>query len=105
MDRWKCLLRKCPPFCAVLNVSISFPQADDELKLLTVDEEAMMSVMAMGFTQPEARLGLRVCEGNVQLAVAHIMKRREVDVFFYPLHVEFFHRKHKHLSTVYIKRS
>ena len=32
----------------------------------------------MGFTEGEARLGLRACEGNVQNAVAHIIKRREV---------------------------
>lgn len=39
---------------------------------------APFAVMEMGFTSREARLGLRQCEGNVQLAVAYIMKRREV---------------------------
>ena len=34
--------------------------------------------MSMGFSEGEARLGLRACEGNVQNAVAHIIKRREV---------------------------
>ena len=36
--------------------------------------------MAMGFTQQEARLALRLTEGNIQLAIAHIMKRKEVSV-------------------------
>ena len=37
-----------------------------------------ITVMSMGFSEGEARLGLRACEGNVQNAVAHIIKRREV---------------------------
>ena len=37
-----------------------------------------IKVMEMGFTQQEARLGLRMTEGNTQMAVAHIMRRREV---------------------------
>ena len=40
----------------------------------------VVSVMAMGFTQQEARLALRLTEGNIQLAIAHIMKRKEVSV-------------------------
>ena len=35
-------------------------------------------VMQMGFGEQESRLGLRACEGNIQLAVAHIMKKKEV---------------------------
>jgi UBA/TS-N domain len=32
----------------------------------------------MGFTETEARLALRACNGNVQSAVARIVQRREV---------------------------
>lgn len=34
--------------------------------------------MEMGFTETEARLALRSCNGNVQSAVARIIQRREV---------------------------
>jgi len=52
-------------------------RADTELQQLTVNEELMTQVMSMGFSSAEARLGLRVCENNVQLAIAHIMRRKE----------------------------
>ena len=38
----------------------------------------LILVMAMGFTSQEARLGLRLTEGNATMAVAHIMSRRQV---------------------------
>jgi len=37
-----------------------------------------MLVMMMGFSESEARLGLRACQGDIQRAVAHIVQRREV---------------------------
>ena len=40
----------------------------------------LLSVMSMGFSEGEARLGLRACDGNVQSSVTHIIKRREVTV-------------------------
>jgi len=44
-----------------------------------------MSVMMMGFSESEARLGLRACQGDIQRAVAHIVQRREVRGHdFYP---------------------
>ncbi|KAL4217081.1 positive regulation of proteasomal ubiquitin-dependent protein catabolic process [Mactra antiquata] len=52
-------------------------QAADELRRLDVDDEKISIVISMGFTEVEARLGLRACDGVVTNAVAHIMKRRE----------------------------
>jgi hypothetical protein len=42
------------------------------------DITILFAVMSMGFMEGETRLGLRACSGNVENAVAHIMKRREV---------------------------
>ena len=40
----------------------------------------LLSVMSMGLSEGEARLGLRACDGNVQSSVTHIFKRREVTI-------------------------
>ena len=37
-------------------------------------------VMAMGFTSLQARLALRACDGNVTLAISHIVKKKEVSM-------------------------
>jgi len=52
-------------------------RAENELSLLRANEEDMTSVMEMGFSELEARLGLRACRGDVQAAVSHIVQRRE----------------------------
>ena len=44
------------------------------------------SVMEMGFTEQEARLGLRFSRGNIQLAVAHISEQREVNILHFSHH-------------------
>jgi len=38
----------------------------------------VIPVMSVGFSEAESRLGLRACGGDIQTAVAHIMKRKEV---------------------------
>ncbi|XP_064646683.1 NEDD8 ultimate buster 1-like [Lineus longissimus] len=52
-------------------------QSERELRSLQVDDEKMTQVMTMGFSQQEARLGLRACQGSVDGAIAHIISRRE----------------------------
>ncbi|KAM8822096.1 NEDD8 ultimate buster 1 isoform 2-T2 [Synchiropus picturatus] len=42
-----------------------------------VDSEKLCQLMALGFTEREARLGLRACQGEVAEAAAHITCRRE----------------------------
>lgn len=44
---------------------------------LCPDSEKMEQLMVLGFTEREARLGLRACEGDVQVAAVHISNRRQ----------------------------
>ncbi|BFZ21833.1 hypothetical protein BsWGS_24872 [Bradybaena similaris] len=52
-------------------------RAEFVLTLLHVDETQLNEVMLMGFTEREARLGLRAKSGNVAQAVNYIMEARK----------------------------
>ncbi|XP_047193826.1 NEDD8 ultimate buster 1 [Hippoglossus stenolepis] len=44
---------------------------------LCLDSEKMAQLMALGFSEREARLGLRACQGDLQEAAIHISNRRQ----------------------------
>ncbi|XP_040921610.1 NEDD8 ultimate buster 1 isoform X2 [Toxotes jaculatrix] len=44
---------------------------------LCLDSEKMAQLMALGFSEREARLGLRACQGDLQDAADHISNRRQ----------------------------
>ncbi|XP_037311253.1 NEDD8 ultimate buster 1 isoform X1 [Pungitius pungitius] len=44
---------------------------------LCLDSEKMAQLMSLGFTEREARLGLRACEGDLQEAAIHIGNQRQ----------------------------
>ncbi|XP_018544075.1 NEDD8 ultimate buster 1 isoform X2 [Lates calcarifer] len=44
---------------------------------LCLDSEKMAQLMTLGFTEREARLGLRACQGDLQEAAFHISSRRQ----------------------------
>uniref|UniRef100_A0AAQ5ZRC8 UBA domain-containing protein n=1 Tax=Amphiprion ocellaris TaxID=80972 RepID=A0AAQ5ZRC8_AMPOC len=44
---------------------------------LVLDSEKMAQLMSLGFTDREARLGLRACQGDLQEAAIHISNRRQ----------------------------
>ncbi|XP_078459953.1 NEDD8 ultimate buster 1 isoform X2 [Lampetra planeri] len=52
-------------------------QAETLLSRLAVDGEKLAHLVSLGFTPQEARLGLRACEGNLEMAATHVMQRRE----------------------------
>ncbi|XP_044032120.1 NEDD8 ultimate buster 1 isoform X2 [Siniperca chuatsi] len=44
---------------------------------LCLDSEKMAQLMTLGFTEREARLGLRACQGDLQEAAVHISNQRQ----------------------------
>lgn len=51
--------------------------AEKELNDLHVDDEKLSYIMSLGYCATEARLALRNCSGNVEVAVSQIIQRRE----------------------------
>jgi len=51
-------------------------QAEQELNALVVSPELISKLLIMGFSEQEARLGLRACSNNESSAVDWIMRRR-----------------------------
>lgn len=57
-------------------------------------------VMLMGFTETEARLGLRACHGDSTLAVDYITQRRQVkNAFLLARHAIFPYKKERVLKA------
>ena len=56
---------------------LQLEKVSTEMQLLSVDEVDLMELVSIGYTIPEARLGLRASFGDRKLAVDHIMRRRE----------------------------
>ncbi|XP_069770935.1 NEDD8 ultimate buster 1-like isoform X2 [Narcine bancroftii] len=52
-------------------------EAEVLLRNLSVDDIKVVQLMSLGFTAQEARLGLRACDNDVNLAASHIYQRRE----------------------------
>ncbi|KAK1173984.1 NEDD8 ultimate buster 1-like isoform X1 [Acipenser oxyrinchus oxyrinchus] len=52
-------------------------KVEDMYMQLCVDPHQMTQLMALGYTEQEARLGLRACRGNLNEAAKHISQRRE----------------------------
>ncbi|XP_062297270.1 NEDD8 ultimate buster 1 [Scomber scombrus] len=44
---------------------------------LALDSDKMAQLMSLGFTEREARLGLRACQGNLEEAAIHISNQRQ----------------------------
>ena len=60
------------------NTARVVPQAEDLYRRLVTDPDLMTQLLALGFPEREARLGLRACQGNVNQAAMHISNRRQV---------------------------
>uniref|UniRef100_A0A1B6DNP8 UBA domain-containing protein n=2 Tax=Clastoptera arizonana TaxID=38151 RepID=A0A1B6DNP8_9HEMI len=52
-------------------------RTEDELKCLKVDDASLCALFELGFTQIEARIGLRATKGNLNAAADYIHKRRQ----------------------------
>ena len=46
---------------------------------LCPDLDKMTQLMSLGFSEREARLGLRACQGDIEEAAMHITNRRQVN--------------------------
>jgi len=54
-----------------------FANAEQKMQLLRINTDDMTSLMSMGFSEKESRLGLRGTGGNVERATTLILKQRE----------------------------
>lgn len=52
-------------------------RAENELKSLNVDDLSLTTLIEMGYTVTEARMGLRACDGDVQRSADFIMDTRK----------------------------
>lgn len=52
-------------------------QAEQELRLLKVDENSILVLVELGYSVAEARIGLRATQGNVNAAAEYINNNRE----------------------------
>ncbi|MBN3278897.1 NUB1 protein, partial [Polyodon spathula] len=52
-------------------------KVEDLYRQLCVDPHQMTELLDLGYTEQEARLGLRACRGNINEAANHISQRRE----------------------------
>ncbi|KAB5586470.1 hypothetical protein PHYPO_G00002040 [Pangasianodon hypophthalmus] len=59
------------------NAAKKLQQGEVLYSQLCLDPEKMTQLLSMGFTEQDARLGLRACRGNVEAAVTHITCRRD----------------------------
>lgn len=55
-----------------------FEQGEDLYSILRLDPEKMNQLINKGFSEQDSRLGLRACSGNVDMAIIHIKRRKEV---------------------------
>lgn len=66
--------------CVSVSVCVRlFPyQVESLYRRVGLDSEKMTQLMILGFTDREARLGLRACQGNVEEAAIYISNQRQV---------------------------
>lgn len=54
-----------------------FLLAEHELSALQVDEDALTTLVTMGYKPYEARMGLRASNGSIEGAITHIIQQKE----------------------------
>lgn len=66
---------------AVFDIERMFTQVQDLYGQLCLDPEKLNQLMRLGFSDQEARLGLRACRGNIDEAALHITQRKKVSEY------------------------
>lgn len=59
-------------------MSLCVGQVEDLFRQLCLDPDKIMQLMSLGFSEQDARLGLRACRGDLSEAVEHITQRKKV---------------------------
>ena len=73
----------CLNLCSIINHFSQFPLVNDSHALIlfhVVTHCSLFAVLIMGFSEAEARLGLRACQGDTTSAVDYITQKRQVNI-------------------------